>query len=121
MPGELHILNQLVPHIQSPPPDSRTSTSPWTDKYDTAEHNRYSEQIKQFVSSRLLQLKSEAVVYSHEEYCTAEARMPHPQCSLSEVARKRKGVVADVGIEEDELVIEYKVCEGVSVCEGVKV
>ena len=31
-------------------------------------------------------------------------------CSLVEVAKHRKGVIADVSIPEDELVIEYKVC-----------
>ena len=33
----------------------------------------------------------------------------HPLCSLSEVQRRRRGVVADVGIGEDDLIIEYKV------------
>ncbi len=49
-------------------------------------------------------------MYSQEEYCTLESRMPHPQCSLGEVQQRRKGVVADLGIGGDELVIEYKVC-----------
>lgn len=31
------------------------------------------------------------------------------QCSVSEVVRRRKGVIADVSIPEDELVIEYTV------------
>ena len=93
------------------PPLTLPCHSPWTDKYDTAEHNRYSEPVRLFVSSHLSQLKSEAVVHSHEEYSTIEGRS-HPVCSLSEVQRKRKGVVADIGIGEDELVIEYKVRGG---------
>eukprot|EP00731_Ephydatia_muelleri_P000538 Em0001g538a len=41
-----------------------TDTSPWTDKYDTAELNRYSEPVRSFLSSRLSQLKTEALVYN---------------------------------------------------------
>ena len=37
-------------------------SSPWCDKYDTAEYNRFSESVRQFVGARLNQLKSEAVV-----------------------------------------------------------
>ena len=101
-----------LPHLPPPSPSTPLPChSPWTDKYDTAEHNRYSEPVRVFVSSHLSQLKSEAVVHSHEEYSTIEGRS-HPVCSLSEVQRKRKGVVADMGIGEDELVIEYKVRDG---------
>ena len=82
--------------------------SPWTDKYETASHNRYSEPVKAFVSGRLSQLKSEAVVYSHREYTTTETRT-HPQAALEEVGHKRKGVIAKASIPEDELVLEYKV------------
>ena len=48
------------------------------------------------------------MVYSHEEYMTSVAR-PHPQCVLAEVAHKRKGVVLQVPVPQDELVIECKV------------
>ena len=95
-------------------------SSPWTDKYELAEHNRYAEPVCSFIAGRLSQLKSEVVVYSREEYCTLESRMPHPQCSLGEVQRKRKGVVADVEIGGDELVIEYKVSVCVCVCVCVR-
>ena len=36
--------------------------SPWCDKYDTAEHNRFSDTVRQTLVSRHNQLKTEAVV-----------------------------------------------------------
>ena len=59
--------------------------------------------------SRMDQLKSEEVVYNREEYITSVAR-PHPQCVLAEVAHKRKGVVVQEPVPQDELVMECKVC-----------
>ena len=67
--------------------------------------------MRSFVSSRLSQLKSEAVVYSHDEYLTWDQRS-HPQCAVAEVGRRRKGLVANTNIPEDELVIEYMVSKG---------
>lgn len=84
------------------------NASPWSDKYETAEYNRYSEPVRQFVAGRMGQLKSEAVVYGLEEFLTRESRGAHPQCFLVEVQRRRKGVATEVGAEEDELVMEYK-------------
>ena len=82
--------------------------SPWTDSYETCETNVYTEPVRHFLNSRMEQLKSEEVVYSHEEYLTSVAR-PHPQCVLAEVAHKRKGVLLQVPVPQDELVIECKV------------
>ena len=58
--------------------------------------------------TRLEQLKSEAIVYTREEYSTSLAR-PHLQCCLADVGHRRKGVVAQEGVPQDELVIEWKV------------
>lgn len=83
--------------------------SPWTDKYETAEENLYTEAVHVFLESRIEQLKSEEVVYSREEYVTSVVR-PHPQCMLMEVGQKRKGLVLlDEAVPQDELVIECKV------------
>ena len=80
--------------------------SPWTDKYDTAELNRYSEPVRSFLSSRLSQLKTEALVYNKDDYSTIESRKPQPQCCEQQ---KRKGIIADSLLQRDELVMEYKV------------
>ena len=80
--------------------------SPWTDKYDTAELNRYSEPVRSFLSSRLSQLKTEALVYNKDDYSTIESRKPQPQCCEQQ---KRKGVMAECAVEKDELIMEYKV------------
>ncbi|KAL5515516.1 hypothetical protein EMCRGX_G000692 [Ephydatia muelleri] len=82
-----------------------TDTSPWTDKYDTAELNRYSEPVRSFLSSRLSQLKTEALVYNKDDYSTIESRKPQPQCCEQQ---KRKGVMAECAVEKDELIMEYK-------------
>ena len=82
--------------------------SPWTDKYETAEQNLYTKPVQAFLVSRMEQLKSEAVVFTRDEYITSVAR-PHPQCCLAEVGHGRKGLVAQLGIPQDELVIECKV------------
>ena len=83
--------------------------SPWTDKYETAEKNLYTEPVRAFLVSRMDQLKSEEVVYSREEYMTTVTR-PHPQCVLAEVGHKRQGlVVVGETVPQDELVIECKV------------
>ena len=58
--------------------------------------------------SRMEQLKSEEVVYTQEEYTNSVVR-PHPQCVLAEVTHKRKGVLLQVSVPQDELVIECKV------------
>lgn len=42
-------------------------------------------------------------------YCTAGRVDGEQSCSVVEVGRRRKGVVADISIPEDELVVEYKV------------
>ena len=97
--------------ILTPLPPSFIPRSPWSDKYDTIDHNRYSEPIRTFVSSHLSQLKSEAVVYSHDEYLTWDQRS-QPQCSVAEVGRRRKGLTANANIPEDELVLEYMVSKG---------
>ncbi len=83
--------------------------SPWTDKYETAEQNLYTEPVRAFLVSRMDQLKSEEVVYSREEYVTMVTR-PHPQCILAEVGHKRQGVVVvRETVPQDELVMECKV------------
>ena len=63
------------------------------------------------LQSHLSQLKSEAVVYSQDEYLTWDQRS-QPQCEVNEVGRRRKGLVANTNIPEDELVIEYMVSKG---------
>ena len=83
--------------------------SPWTNKYETADQNLYTEPVRAFLMSRMEQLKSEEVVYTREEYMTSLAH-PHPQCVLAEVAHKRKGVVVQEPVPQDELVMECKVC-----------
>ena len=83
-------------------------TSPWTNKYETAEQNLYTEPVRTFLVSRMEQLKSEEVVYSREEYLTTMTH-PHPRCMLAEVAHKRKGVVLQEPVPQDELVMECKV------------
>ena len=85
--------------------------SPWSDKYDNIDHNRYAEPIRSFISSHLSQLKSEAVVYSQDEYLTWDQRS-QPQCEVTEVGRRRRGLIANANIPEDELVIEYMVSKG---------
>ena len=85
------------------------SDSPWTDKYETADENMYTEPVHSFLLSRMHQLQSEEVVYSREEYVTMVTR-PHPQCVLMEVGHKRQGVVvARETVPQDELVMECKV------------
>ena len=84
-------------------------SSPWTDKYETAEENLYTEPVRSFLLSRMDQLKSEEVVYAREEYVTMVTR-PHPQCVLAEVGHKRQGVVVvRETVPQDELVMECKV------------
>ena len=70
---------RAVPEISHLTQQSLLLHSPWSDKYETAEYNRYSEPVRQFVASRMVQLKSEAVVYSLEEFLTRETRGAHPQ------------------------------------------
>ena len=105
------VINLLNRKILTPPSLSFIPHSPWSDKYDVIDHNRYSEPIRTFISSHLSQLKSEAVVYSQDEYLTWDQRS-QPQCSVAEVGRRRKGLIANANIPEDELVIEYMVSEG---------
>jgi hypothetical protein len=64
------------------------------------------------------QLKSEEVVYSREEYLTTVSHHHHPQCVLAEVAHKRKGILAQEAVPQDELVIECKVRRGSGEREG---
>ena len=92
-------------------------SSPWTDKYETAEESLYSDPVRAFLLSRMDQLKSEEVVYSREEYVTMVTR-PHPQCVLAEVGHRRQGVVVvRETVPQDELVMECKVCSLNSPCE----
>lgn len=81
--------------------------SPWTDAYETADQNLYTEPVRAFLVSRMEQLKSEEVVYTREEYMTTVSR-PHHQCVLAEVCHRRKGVVLQAPVPQDELVMECK-------------
>ena len=63
------------------------------------------------MTHRLAQLKSEVVVYEPGEFSE-----PRPQCTAADVARHRRGVVADSAVPADELVIEYMVSVCVLVC-----
>ncbi len=82
--------------------------SPWTNKYETAEQNLYTEPVRAFLVSHMERLKSEEVVYSRDEYLTSVAHH-HPQCVVAEVAHKRKGVLLQETLPQDELVMECKV------------
>ena len=91
--------------------------SPWTDKYECAEENVFSEVVGEYISRQLDRLRSEAVVYTHEEY--ARGLGPHvqeqtdqttpPQWTVVDVAPSRRGVVVRDSVPQDELVMEYKV------------
>ena len=83
--------------------------SPWTDDYETITANLYAEPVQTFLMDRMSELKSEAIVYTIEEYTTSVVHH-HPQCSLVEVAHHRRGVVVvQEPIPQDELVLECKV------------
>ena len=88
-------------------PDLWNSTSsPWSDPYETITHNRYTDPMKSQLFGQLSQLKQEAVVYSKEEFHQLGT---HPLCIIREVAPSRKGLVSEANIPEDEMIMEYKV------------
>lgn len=64
--------------------------------------------MEEFLNERREELKSEAVVYTSEEYRTSVVRQ-HPQCYLADVMPRRKGLVVQEAVPQDELVIECKV------------
>lgn len=83
-----------------------SSSSPWSDPYETIEHNQYSDELRSFLASQLPQLRQEVIVYTPEEYA---ALGPFSPCMVRDVAVTRKGVVSEAHIAEDDMVMEYKV------------
>ena len=47
--------------------------SPWSDEYDSITENTTTEHVEKLLSVCLSQLKSEAVVYSPQEYVSGES------------------------------------------------
>ena len=83
-----------------------SNSSPWSDPYETIEHNQYSDELQSFLASQLPQLRQEVIVYTPEEYATLR---PFPPCMVRDVAVTRKGVVSEAHIAEDDMIMEYKV------------
>ena len=91
--------------------------SPWTDKYELAEETVLSEAVEDYMLHHLDRLRSEAVVYTQEEYASGMGPHPQhfpdqaqpPQCSIVDVAPCRRGLVVRDPVPQDELVMEFKV------------
>lgn len=85
------------------------SDSPWTDPYENCDRNLYSETVRAFLEGPVHVTRSEATMYSREEYQTIETRLSHPLCAVKELCHQRKGLVAETGLPGSLLAMEYKV------------
>ncbi|XP_065912413.1 uncharacterized protein [Dysidea avara] len=84
------------------------SLSPWSDKYENIHQSRYTEQVKAIIALKSQQIKSEAISYSKEEYSSIEAKRPLAKFAVSEVRKRRRGIVTHTSLSMYELVMEYK-------------